>query len=661
MAAARGRLVFMADGRPDTIRVVGAREHNLRSISVEVPKNRLVCFTGVSGSGKSSLAFDTLYAEGQRRYVESLSAYARQFLGQLPKPEFDQISGLAPSISIQQKTSGWNPRSTVGTITQIHDYARVLFARAGTQHCPECGRPISAQTREQMVARVLALPGESWVMILAPKVRAQKGEYRDLFSELARQGFVRARVDGEVIELSSPPPLDRYRRHDIEVVVDRFAVRPSLRSRVAEALDLALSTGEGTAIVSVMDRAAGAREGRRRPARAARGGAEHDILLSTGFSCTECALSLEPPTPQLFSFNSPQGMCLHCDGLGARYDFDPDLLVPDPALSFLSPCIVAMRRPPGRWRRHIYEGVARHLGIDLRTPWRDLPARARQALLCGTGEAHVTFEWRGRYGTWRHGGTFEGVVAELHARHRKSSSTMVRHYYEQFMRRALCPQCHGGRLNRQALAVRLAGRPDGPDGQLVELNIDEASRLPVQKALSFFSQLEFDRVRRLIAEEPLKDIRARLQFLLDVGLDYLTLGRSAPTLSGGESQRIRLASQIGCGLVGVLYVLDEPSIGLHPRDNRRLLAALQRLRDMGNTVVVVEHDRDTMAAADHLVDFGPGPGARGGRVVAQGSLEAVAGAPDSITGAYLAGRAAIAVPATRRPINRRPRPAPRKS
>jgi excinuclease ABC subunit A len=651
----------MPESGPDAIRVVGAREHNLRSVNLAVPKNRLICFTGVSGSGKSSLAFDTLYAEGQRRYIESLSAYARQFLGELPKPEVDQISGLAPSISIQQKTSSWNPRSTVGTITQIHDYARVLFARAGTQHCPQCGRPISAQTREQMIGRVLALPEGTRLLILAPKVRAQKGEYRDLFQELVRQGFVRARVDGAVIDLSSPPLLDRYRRHNIEVVVDRLVVRVSSRSRVAEAMDLALTAGDGTAIVALTEEERQDVAARRRRPRATARAANRDILLSAGFACSPCALSLEPPGPQLLSFNSPQGMCLHCDGLGTRYDFDPHLLVPDPALSFLAPCIAALRRPPGRWRRHIYEGVARHLGLDLHTPWRDLPAAARDALLYGTGDAHITFEWRGRFGTWKHGGTFEGVVAELQARHKKSTSALVRRFYEQFMRQAVCPHCRGGRLNAQALAVRLAGRPDGPASPVVKLNIDEVGRLPIRKALEFFSHLELDGVQRLVAEEPLKDIRARLQFLLDVGLDYLTLNRAAPTLAGGESQRIRLASQIGCGLVGVLYVLDEPSVGLHPRDNRRLLASLQRLRDMGNTVIVVEHDRDTMAAADYLVDFGPGPGSRGGQVVAQGSLEALANEPASVTGAYLAGRAAIAVPAARRPINRRPRPPARRT
>ena len=642
----------------DAIRVVGAREHNLQHVSLQIPKNRLICFTGVSGSGKSSLAFDTLYAEGQRRYIESLSAYARQFMGQLPKPEVDQITGLAPAISIQQKTSGWNPRSTVGTITQVYDYARVLFARAGTQHCPRCGQSISAQTREQMLARILALPQETHLMILAPKVRAQKGEYRDLFQDLLRQGYVRARVDGQIVDLADPPPLDRYRRHDIEVVVDRLVMHAGIRSRLAEALDTALAAGEGTAIAAVRTDAPGdAAAPPRRMRRVAKAG-QHDIRLSAGFACARCDVSFEPPTPQMFSFNSPQGMCLHCDGLGLRYDFDPDLLVPDPSRDFLSPCIAALRHKPGRWRRHIYEGAARHLGVDLRTPWAELPAEARHGLLYGTGDAHITFEWRGRHGTWKHGGTFEGVIAELHARHRKSTSALVRRFYEQFMRQAVCPQCKGGRLNPQALAVRLSGRLEGSGKKVTHLNIQELAQLPIRRTLDFFSRLELDGVQRLIAEEPLKEIRARLQFLLDVGLDYLTLDRSAPTLSGGESQRIRLASQIGCGLVGVLYVLDEPSIGLHPRDNRRLLASLQRLRDMGNTVVVVEHDRDTMEAADHLVDFGPGPGARGGHVVASGTLAELSSHPASVTGAYLAGREAIEVPLSRRPISRPPRRKP---
>jgi excinuclease ABC subunit A len=650
---------------PNVIRVSGARVHNLQDISLALPKGRLICFTGVSGSGKSSLAFDTLYAEGQRRYVESLSAYARQFMGELPKPDVDQIAGLAPSISIQQKASGWNPRSTVGTITQIHDFMRVLFARAGSPHCPDCGKPITAQTREQMLARILALPEGTRLMLLAPKVRGQKGEYRDLFEELLRQGFVRARVNGAVVELADPPALDRYRRHSIEVVVDRLVVRPGVRPRLAEALELALSAGGGTAIVAVVsdegvDEAGGGRW-RTGGRTAGRPGTRdtHDMLLSSGYACTACGLGFEPPGPQMFSFNSPQGMCVYCEGLGTRFDFDPNLLIPDPSLNLLAPCVAAFRKPPGRWRRHIYEGVARYLGIDLQTPWRDLPREARRALLYGTGETHITFEWRGRHGLWRHGGTYEGIIPELHARHRKTRSAVARRFYEQFMRQTTCPRCHGARLNAQALAVTLQSREvEVARRGTAQLNIDQVCRLSIRRALAFFAHLELDRVRRQIAEEPLKEICARLQFLIDVGLDYLTLDRPAPTLAGGESQRIRLASQIGCGLVGVLYVLDEPSIGLHPRDNRRLLSSLQRLRDMGNTVVVVEHDRDTMEVADLIVDFGPGPGVRGGRVVAQGRLPEVAEATGSVTGAYLSGRQSIETPATRRPISRPDRRSP---
>jgi excinuclease ABC subunit A len=651
---------------PNFISVSGAREHNLQSVSLTIPKNRLICFTGVSGSGKSSLAFDTLYAEGQRRYIESLSSYARQFLGQLPKPNVDQISGLAPAISIQQKTSGWNPRSTVGTVTQIHDYLRVLYARAGTQHCVRCGRPISAQSREQMLARVLSLPEGSRRLLLAPKVRAQKGEYRDLFDELLRQGFVRARVDGELIELADPPALDRYRRHDIDVVIDRLVINTAARARIAESLELALKVGDGVAVIAPPDGGAPEpvptpvrrRSRRAKPdtapdAAALKPAAAGEFVLSAASACIECGLGYEPLSPQSFSFNSPQGMCPQCDGLGSRFDFEPALLIPDDRLSFLHPCIAPMRRPPGRWRRHIYDGVARHFGGDLTRPWRELPLATRRALLHGAGDEHIMFEWRTRRGIWRHGGAFDGVIAELQAAYRSSSSSMVRSYYEQFMRQGDCPACRGARLMPQALAVTLRGRLAAGRTAAQSLNLAEFCRLPITAALEFLDRLELDDVRRIIAHEPLKEICARLRFLIDVGLGYLTLDRAAPTLSGGESQRIRLASQIGCGLVGVLYVLDEPSIGLHPRDNRRLLDSLKRLRDMGNTVVVVEHDRDTMEAADVLVDFGPGPGRHGGHVVVAGDLHQVRECESSLTGAYLSGRRSIDVPGERRPITRR--------
>ena len=611
---------------PKTIEVKGAREHNLRNVSITLPRNRLIVFTGVSGSGKSSFAFDTLYAEGQRRYVESLSSYARQFLGQLAKPDVDAITGLSPAISIGQRTSGWNPRSTVATITQIHDYLRVLYARIGRQHCPQCGQPITAQTRRQIAGRILSLPAGSRVLILAPVVRGQKGEFREFFADMLKQGFARARVDGAILQLADDPHLERNRRHDIEVVVDRLQISESVGPRLAEAVETALQLGEGTLIVQDVG-----------GDRSRRGGS--DLLLSSRYACTSCGLSFEPPSPQMFSFNSPTGMCLECDGLGTRFDFDPDLLVPDPRKSFLKLAIEPMRTRIGRWRRHVYRGVANHVGFDLATPWGKLPQKARDALLYGTGDAHITFEWRWSGGVWRHGGTFAGVMAELREKHRKAKSSFVRAYYEKYMRQTVCPACNGARLNPQALAVRLGDK-----------TIQELLAMPIADAQQFFDKMKLKAVEQVIAEEALKEVRARLRFLTDVGLHYLTLDRTAPTLAGGESQRIRLASQIGSGLVGVLYILDEPSVGLHARDNRRLLDSLERLRDMGNTVIVVEHDEETMRTADHIVDFGPGPGIRGGEVVAEGGIARIMRAKSSITGRYLRGAEEIEVPKHRRPV-----------
>ncbi len=622
---------------PKTIEIKGAREHNLRNVSLTLPRNALVCLTGVSGSGKSSLAFDTLYAEGQRRYIESLSSYARQFLGQLAKPDCDQITGLSPAIAIQQKSAGWNPRSTVGTVTGVYDFLRVLFARVGVQHCTRCGKPIAAQSREQIIAGVLRQPKGARILLMAPVARGQKGEFRDLFDDLLRAGYVRARVDGKIIELRENQSLEKNKRHDIEVVVDRLVLNDEVRPRLAEAVEGALRLGEGTLIVAAADDA----ENRSR-----------DVLFSSKYACSDCSLSYEPPSPQLFSFNSPTGMCLTCDGLGERMDFDIDLLIPDPNLNFYSPCVAPMRTAPGKWRRHIYEGVARHLKADLSQPWKKLPEKVRHALLHGTGDAHITYEWRWSGGVWKHGDKFAGVLAELHEKYRKANAAFVREYYEKFMRHGPCPVCKGRRLNDQALGVRLAvgGRdewssPSGP-------NIAELGRLPVDRVAEVLVELKLTPVQQQVAVEVLKEIRSRLEFLLNVGLHYLALDRAAPTLSGGESQRIRLAGQIGSGLTGVLYVLDEPSIGLHPRDNQRLLDSLTRLRDMGNTVVVVEHDEDTMRAADHIVDFGPGPGVRGGYVVAQGVLKDITGAPESVTGQYLSGKREIEVPKHRRRVSR---------
>jgi excinuclease ABC subunit A len=639
---------------PRTITVKGAREHNLQSVSLTLPRGKLICFTGVSGSGKSSFAFDTLFAEGQRRYLESLSSYARQFLGQLAKPDVDQITGLSPAICIQQKTSGWNPRSTVGTITQIHDYLRVLFARVGRQHCTACGKPISAQTREQIIARILELPAGMKILILGPVIRGQKGEYRDLFEDMIKQGYARARVDGEVVALSDAPTLARHVRHNIEIVVDRIVISETVRSRLAEAVENALKLGEGTLIVQVIstDRAAGGMESRSigspreqskkrtAPPRKRPATQQNDnLLLSSHYACTDCGVSFEPPSPQLFSFNSPTGMCMTCDGMGTTFDFDPDLLVPDPRKSFLKLAVAPMRTRIGRWRRHIYRGVAKHVGFDLTKPWHKLPPRARKALLFGLGDTHVTYEWRWSGGVWRHGGKFPGVIAELREKHRKAQSNFVRAYYEKYMRKGTCPDCRGGRLNGQARAVRVGG-----------VNINDVCARSIREAAEFFDKIKLTPTEQFIAEEVLKEIGGRLMFLCDVGLDYLTLDRTAPTLAGGESQRIRLASQIGAGLVGVLYILDEPSVGLHARDNQRLLDSLCRLRDMGNTVIIVEHDEQTMRVADEIIDFGPGPGIRGGKIVARGDIAKIAASNRSITGKYLRGDEEIEIPKKRRKV-----------
>ncbi|MFT5523442.1 MAG: excinuclease ABC subunit A [Pirellulaceae bacterium] len=640
--------------------VKGAREHNLRDVSLTIPRNKLVCLTGVSGSGKSSLAFDTLYAEGQRRYVESLSSFARQFLGQMPKPEVDYISGLSPSISISQKATGKNPRSTVGTITEIYDYLRVLYARVGQGYCHQCDLPITAQTREQIITRIIQLEPETKFAVLAPLIRGQKGEYRDLFTDLLKQGYVRARVDGEVVSLGDELQLDRQMRHDIEVVIDRLVVNNEVRPRLAEAVELALKLGQGNLIVTVESSLPVSAEAETSSGRKKRGRVHaNDILFSVDYACGNCGISFEPPTPQLFSFNSPQGMCYECDGLGELYSFAPELLIPEESLSFKNGAIelVGKWKEVGRWRRHIYQGMAntmeRKLGLAenflLETPWTELSQSQRDLWLWGTGGQHITFQWRGGSSPIKYGGKFEGVIPELLTKYRNSKSKPQISKLEQYMDTILCPDCEGERLIGQARAVRLRTNhknfTDRP-----ELTLPQLCKLPVCDAVDFFSDVELDATRQIIAEEALKEIRARFGFLMNVGLDYLSLNRTAPTLSGGESQRIRLAGQIGSGLVGVLYILDEPSIGLHPRDNDRLLQTLASLRDIGNTVLVVEHDEDTMMAADHIIDFGPGPGVRGGHVVAEGPVQVVIDSKDSITGKYLSGKLKIEVPPTRRPI-----------
>ncbi|MEE2642631.1 MAG: excinuclease ABC subunit UvrA [Planctomycetota bacterium] len=619
--------------------IKGAREHNLQDVSLVLPRNQLICLTGVSGSGKSSLAFDTLYAEGQRRYIESLSSFARQFLGQMPKPDVDLISGLSPSISISQKSAGNNPRSTVGTITEIYDYLRVLFARVGTGHCPRCAEPITAQSRDEIIGRILAFDKNTRFQLLAPVVRAQKGSHQDLFEDLLKQGFVRARVDGEIVSLNDNLNLDRQQRHNVEVVVDRLVNKGNIRGRLAEAVDQALKIGKGNLIAVIDEPSATPDDSTGTPQIETR-----DIPFSADYACVKCGISFDPPSPQMFSFNSPQGMCLTCDGLGDLYSFDPELLVACPEKSFKKGAIplIGTWKDIGRWKRHIYTGVAdtvertRDLeeGTLLETPWEDLPEELQQTWLYGTGDQHITFTWRGGSSPMKYGGTFSGIIPDLMSKYQELKSKPLMRKYEESMSNILCPDCLGGRLCEQARSVRIRSAEE-TFADRPALTLPELCGLPISEAADFFSQIDLDSTRALIASEALKEIRSRLGFLMNVGLDYLTLDRSAPTLSGGEAQRIRLAGQIGSGLVGVLYILDEPSIGLHARDNDRLISTLVRLRDMGNTVVVVEHDEDTMWAADHIIDFGPGPGVRGGEVVVEGPPAAVVREKRSLTGQYL--------------------------
>lgn len=637
----------------------GAREHNLRDVSLSLPRNQLIVMTGVSGSGKSSLAFDTLYAEGQRRYVESLSSYARQFLGQMPKPDVDAISGLAPCISIQQKVAGRNPRSTVGTMTEIYDYLRVLFARVGQGYCYVSGKPIQAQTVDQIVESILKLADGTKYQILAPVIQQQKGEFRDLFEDLLKKGFLRARVDGEFVSLNNPPTLRKNYKHTIEVVIDRLVAGKGTRNRLAEAIESATKLADGTLILKTETSDSESKT----PATSSRknkGRNAGERIFSTKYACPESGMSYEPPSPQLFSFNSPLGMCHECNGLGIRVDFVIDKLLGDPSLSIFKGIIHLLGpfRSMGRWRRHLYEGAAAAIeedcdlkpGTMLKTPWEELPQEARHLFLHGTGERHVTYSWRTRGSVWKHGGTYAGVIPELMESYRTARNPMRRRQLENYMESGPCTSCEGTRLNRQARNVRLktANKSFIKSQGKTEFSLPEVVGFTIGEAHAFFESLDLNEAGHLIAEEVLKEIRGRLGFLLRCGLDYLTLDRSAPTLSGGESQRIRLAGQIGCGLVGVVYILDEPSIGLHPRDNTMLLESLCDLRDQGNTVIVVEHDEETMQAADYIVDFGPGPGIRGGEIVAHGSLADIKKKQKSLTSQYLSGKRKIEVPKERR-------------
>ncbi|HLF61335.1 MAG TPA: excinuclease ABC subunit UvrA [Acidimicrobiia bacterium] len=605
----------------DSILIRGAREHNLKNLTVELPRNQLIVFTGLSGSGKSSLAFDTIYAEGQRRYVESLSAYARQFLGQMDKPDVDFIEGLSPAISIDQKTASRNPRSTVGTVTEVHDYLRLLYARIGIAHCPNDGTPVERQTPQQIVDRILELEEGTRFLVLAPVVRGRKGEYEGLLSDLAKQGFARARIDGEVWELTEEIKLDRYYQHTIEVVVDRLVRKEGMTQRLTQSLETALTLTEGVADIEI------------------EGGAT--LTFSQHLACSKCGLSFEDLQPRNFSFNSPYGACPECSGIGTRYQVDPELVIADPDLSMNEGAVSMWASNRMRYYYRLLSGLGEVFGFSMDTPWKDLSDEVKEKILYGTGEERITVHYTNRFGRQRQWTTtFEGAVPFLTRRHESAESDSAREYYQEYMAQVPCDACDGGRLNPVALAVTIAGR-----------NIAAVSDLSLGDAEEFFDRLELTEREAKIAERVLKEVRARIRFLLDVGLDYLSLSRSAATLAGGEAQRIRLATQIGSGLVGVLYILDEPSIGLHQRDNQRLIETLIRLRDLGNTLIVVEHDEDTIRVADHIVDIGPGAGEHGGDIVAQGTIEDITRQPDSITGDYLAGRRQIPVPFLRRSGN----------
>jgi excinuclease ABC subunit A len=608
----------------DTIVVRGAREHNLKNVELELPRERLIVFTGLSGSGKSSLAFDTIYAEGQRRYVESLSAYARQFLGQMDKPDVDFIEGLSPAISIDQKSASRNPRSTVGTITEIYDYLRLLYARIGVPHCPNCGRLITRQTPQQIVDRVLQLPEGTRFQVLAPVVRGRKGEYQRLVDELASQGFTRARVDGELLDLPTKLKLERYEQHTIEVVVDRLVRRAGIERRLTDSLETALKLAEGVAEVEIVSKDEAE---------------ESEILtFSEHLACSHCGLSFEELAPRNFSFNSPYGACEACDGLGTRFQVDPELVIADEDASIDEGAIQPWAGYRGEYFKRVLTSLGDEYGFSTATPWKKLKAAAKKVVLYGAGNKQVTVRYKNRYGRQRSYATrYEGVIPWVERRHTESESDRVREQIEGYMRLVPCPTCGGARLRPASLAVTIGGK-----------NIFEVGDMSIGDAAQFFRTVELSERDRMIAERVFKEVLERLQFMLDVGLDYLTLNRSSGTLAGGEAQRIRLASQIGSGLVGVLYVLDEPSIGLHQRDNKRLIETLVRLRNLGNTVIVVEHDEETIRVADHVVDIGPGAGEHGGEILVSGPVKDLLKTKASITGQYLSGKRSIEVPKLRR-------------
>ncbi|SHK76745.1 excinuclease ABC subunit UvrA [Desulforamulus aeronauticus] len=596
----------------DKILIKGARSHNLKNIDVEIPRDKLVVITGLSGSGKSSLAFDTIYAEGQRRYVESLSAYARQFLGQMTKPDVDYIEGLSPAISIDQKTTSHNPRSTVGTVTEIYDYLRLLFARAGRVHCPKCGQPIAQQTVQQMVDQLMVLPESTKLMLLAPVIRGKKGEHVKIFEDIRRNGFVRVRVNGEIYDVTEPPQLDKKKKHTIEIVVDRIVIRPGSEKRLADSMETALKQSEGVAIAAVVD--------------------GEEFTFSENFACTDCGVNISEISPRLFSFNNPHGACPECTGLGFNHEFDPDLIIPDQKKSIREGAIEGWHK--GSIAAAYLSGLAEKYEFSLDTPMEELTPKQMKVILHGTGNEKVKFNYTDSYGhVHRYEVPFEGIIGNLSRRYRETQSESMREEFEKYMSSKPCPSCRGARLRPEALAVKVGGK-----------DISDITALPVLESLHFFRNLDLTSREQLIARQILKEINERLGFLVNVGLNYLTLGRAAGTLSGGEAQRIRLATQIGSGLMGVLYILDEPSIGLHQRDNERLITTLKRLRDLGNTLIVVEHDEDTIRVADHVIDIGPRAGRHGGEVVAAGTMQELMEVPESLTGQYLSGKKFIPVP-----------------
>ena len=608
----------------DKLVVRGAREHNLKNVSIELPRDALVVFTGLSGSGKSSLAFDTIFAEGQRRYVESLSAYARQFLGQMDKPDVDFIEGLSPAVSIDQKSTNRNPRSTVGTITEVYDYLRLLFARAGRPHCPNCGKAVTRQSPQQIVDQILELPPTTKFQVLAPVIRARKGEFVELFSDLITQGYSRARIDGEVVQLSDAPKLKKQEKHTIEVVIDRLTAKAESKTRLTDSIETALRLASGIVVLDFVDAK----------------GADKERTYSEHLACHDCELSFEELEPRSFSFNSPFGACAECSGIGTKKEVDEDLIIPDDSISINDGAIAPWSGGQSSdYFLRLLEALAKDLPFSLDTPWKKISVKAREAILNGY-EYEIKMKYKGRYGARNYTTGFEGVIPFIHRRHEETDSDYSRDKYEAYMREISCEKCNGARLKPEVLAVTIGDK-----------NISEICELSIADCATFLKQIKLNKREAQIAERVMKEVNARLGFLLDVGLDYLSLARPAGSLSGGEAQRIRLATQIGSGLVGVLYVLDEPSIGLHQRDNKRLIETLTRLRNLGNTLIVVEHDEETIRTADWIVDIGPGAGEHGGKVVVSGSYEDLINSKESITGAYLSGRKSIAIPKKRRPLD----------